>query len=86
MSEFPVDTTFATETMGDLYLRQGYYWESLEIFRQLYLEATGDDRLWQRILNLRNHITREESRKIPGHSPERLESLNLWIQIQQRGS
>ncbi|MDP6559215.1 MAG: tetratricopeptide repeat protein [Candidatus Binatia bacterium] len=82
----PIDTTLATETMGDLHLRQGYYWEAAEIYRRLYLTSPGDDRLWQKILDLRDHLASEESRETPEHSPERLESLNLWIQNQQKGS
>jgi len=42
-----MDPAFVTETMAELHIRQGYLWEAMEIYRQLYL-ASAQEGLWQK--------------------------------------
>lgn len=81
-----IDPAFITETMADLHIRQGYLWEAMEIYRQLYLSSEGKEPLWQKILGLRDRLGQEESRKAKEErAAERWEALNRWIKNQQRG-
>ncbi len=80
------DPAFITETMADLHIRQGYLWEAMEIYRQLYLASEGKELLWQKILGLRDRLGQEESQKTKEErAAERWEALNRWIKNQQRG-
>ena len=82
-----MDPAFVTETMAELHIRQGYLWEAMEIYRQLYLASEGEERLWQKVLDLRDRLGQEESRKTrEERASERLEALNRWIKNHQRGS
>ena len=81
-----IDPAFITETMADLHIRQGYLWEAMEIYRQLYLASEGKEPLWQKILGLRDRLGQEESQNTKEErAAERWEALNLWIKNQQRG-
>ncbi len=82
-----MDPAFVTETMAELHISQGYLWEAMEIYRQIYLATEGEGQLWQKILKLRDRLELEESRKMQEEkASERLESLNRWINSQQGGS
>jgi tetratricopeptide (TPR) repeat protein len=82
-----MNPAFITETMAELYIRQGYLWEATEIYRQLYLGSKREDRLWRRILDLRDRLQREKSRDSQEErDAQRLEALNLWIENERRGS
>ncbi len=81
-----LDTAFVTETMAELHISQGYLWEAMEIYRQIYLATEGERQLWQKILDLRDRLGQEESGKAEKErASERLESLNRWINSQQGG-
>lgn len=43
---------FVTETMAELYLRQGFREEALEVFRQLLVQRPNDLRLQERVREL----------------------------------
>jgi len=82
-----IDPAFITETMADLHIRQGYLWEAMEIYRQLYRSSEGKEPLWQKILDLRDRLGQEESqKKKEERDAERWEALTRWIKNQQRGS
>ncbi len=82
-----MDPAFVTETMAELHISQGYLWEAMEIYRQIYLATEGEGQLWQKILKLRDRLELEESRKMQEEkASERLESLNRWINSRQGGS
>jgi len=34
-----IDPAFVTETMAELHIKQGYLWEAMEIYRQLYVAS-----------------------------------------------
>jgi len=80
-----IDPAFVTETMAELHIRQGYFWEAMEIYRQLYV-ASPHRELWQKILHLRSRLEKEAQKTEEGMFDERLEALNRWIENQQRGS
>ena len=81
-----MDPAFVTETMAELHISQGYLWEAMEIYRQIYLATEGEGQLWQKILKLRDRLGQEESGKAEEErASERLESLNRWINSQQGG-
>ncbi len=81
-----MDPAFVTETMAELHISQGYLWEAMEIYRQLYLASEDERQLWQKILDLRDRLGQEESRKAhEERATERLEALNHWINNQQEG-
>jgi tetratricopeptide (TPR) repeat protein len=81
-----LDPAFVTETMAELHISQGYLWEAMEIYRQIFLASEGQEQLWQKILDLRDRLDQEESGKAEGErASERLESLNRWIKNQQGG-
>ena len=82
-----MDPAFVTETMAELHISQGYLWEAMEIYRQIYLATKGEGQLWQKVLELRDRLELEESRKTQEEkASERLEALNRWINSQQGGS
>jgi tetratricopeptide (TPR) repeat protein len=81
-----MDPAFVTETMAELHISQGYLWEAMEIYRQIYLATEGEGQLWQKVLELRDRLELEESRKTQEEkASERLEALNRWINSQQGG-
>jgi len=80
-----IDPAFVTETMGELHIKQGYLWEAMEIYRQLYV-ASPQGGLWQKILQLRSRLEPGVGDMQEGKVDERLEALNRWIENQQRGS
>ncbi len=77
-----IDPAFVTETMAELYIRQGYLWEAMEIYQQLYL-ASAPEGLWQKVICLRDRMENEGDTRKDGED-ERLEALNRWIEDQQR--
>ena len=78
----PMDPAFVTETMAELSLRQGYLWDAMEIYRQIYLISASDG-LWQKIIRLKDRLERKEDRQKDG-GEERVEALNHWIESRQR--
>ncbi len=74
---------FVTETMAELHIRQGYLWEAMEIYRQLYV-ASPQGELWQKILQLRSRLEPGAEDTEEGKVDERLEALNRWIENQKR--
>ena len=77
----PKADTFATETMAKLQIRQGYLWEAMEIYRQLYL-STPQQPLWTKILDLRKRL--QESPGESQDSVERFQALDQWIENEER--
>jgi len=80
-----IDPAFVTETMAELHIKQGYLWEAMEIYRQLYVVSPQRER-WQEILHLRSRLEPGVGDTQEGKVDERLEALNRWIENQQRGS
>ena len=79
------DVSFATESMAQLLVQQGYYLEASSVYRQLYLASVGELRFWNAILELRDRLQQEGSR---GTGKEKIateiERLNRWIEEQQK--
>ncbi len=80
-----IDPAFVTETMAELHIRQGYFWEAMEIYRQLYV-VSPQGNLWQKILQLRSRLEPGVGDTQEGKVDERLEALNRWIENQKRES
>ncbi len=80
-----IDPAFVTETMAELHIKQGYLWEAMEIYRQLYV-ALPQGELWQKILQLRSRLEPGVGDTKEGRDDERLEALNQWIDNQKRDS
>ena len=80
-----IDHAFVTEAMAELHIKQGYLWQAMEIYRQLYV-ALPQGGLWQKILQLRSRLKPGVGDTLEGKVDERLEALNRWIENQQRGS
>ncbi len=80
-----IDAAFVTETMAELHIKQGYFWEAMEIYRQLYTATRRGD-LWQKILGLRSRLEQGVEEGDQGTAGDRLEALNRWIDNQKRES
>lgn len=81
-----IDPAFVTESMAGLLVQQGYLLEAMEIYRQLYLASEHERRLWEEILLLKERLEKEGSRETQKERVDReLETLDLWIQKQNRG-
>ncbi len=85
-----MDHNFITETMADLQVRQGYLWDAMEIYRQLYTGVESEG-LWAKILVLRDRLQKErdntqDEQDEQDEQKERLEALNQWIKKQQRNA
>jgi len=80
-----IDPAFVTETMAELHIKQGYVWEAMEIYRQLYV-ASPQGGLWQKILQLRSRLEPGVGETDDGKADERLEALDRWIENQPRDS
>ena len=78
-----IDAAFVTETMAELHIKQGYLWEAMEIYRQLYV-ASPQGKLWQKILQLRSRLEPGVEDTEEGKVDERLEALSRWIENQKR--
>lgn len=77
-----MDPAFVTETMAELHIRQGYLWEAMEIYQQLYL-ASAPEGLWQKVICLRDRLENERDTRKDGKD-ERVETLNRWIEDRQK--
>lgn len=85
MRNLPPDPEFATQTMAELLVRQGYLLEAIDIYRQLFLTCGGERRVWEKILSLRERLRREGSRDAGREKVvQRLAILDGWIEAQQR--
>lgn len=81
------EVPFATESMAQLLVGQGYHLEALKIYRQLYLASGAEARFWKAILQLRDRLSQEGSRGTGKEKvAEEIQGLNHWIERQQRGS
>ena len=81
------EPAFVTETMAGLLTQQGYLLEAMKIYRRLFLVSGREERLWERILFLREQLAREGSRKTRKEKiTEDLEEWDRWIQEQRRGN
>ncbi len=80
-----IDPAFVTETMAELHIKQGYLWEAMEIYRQLYVAAPQGG-LWHKILQLRSRLEPGVGDTQEGKVEERLDALNRWIINQKRES
>ena len=78
----PMEHAFVTESMADLHMSQGYLWDAMEIYRQLYTGAKSV-KLWTKILALWDRL-QKESDPTQDEQKERLDALNQWIEKQQR--
>lgn len=86
-SNVQTEPAFATETMAGLLAQQGYLLEAMEIYRQLFLVSGREERLWERILFLREQLAREGSREARKEKiAEDLAGWDRWIQEQRRGN
>jgi len=54
--EPPAQRPFVTETMAELYLKQGFRQEALSVYEQLSSAAPGDERLSSRVASLRAEL------------------------------
>jgi len=81
------EPAFVTETMAGLLTQQGYLLEATKIYRWLFLVSGREERLWERILFLREQLAREGSREARKEKiAEDLEEWDRWIQEQRRGN
>lgn len=89
MRRAQMDPNFLTETMAGLQVEQGYLVEAMEIYRHLFLSSPEEERqrLWEKILRLRDRLEGEGSREMPTKRvAQELEVLDCWIQKQEKGS
>ena len=63
VSEFPADSPFMTETMGELYLRQGQPSLALEIFRELS-RRSSDSHFRTKLAEVEEFISRKEKENV----------------------
>jgi len=63
VSELPADSPFMTETMGELYLRQGQLNLALEIFRELS-RRSSDSHFRTRLAEVEEFISRKEKENV----------------------
>lgn len=59
----PIEKLFRTETVGDIYLKQGQLREALEIFRELALENQSE-RITEKLANAEKLATLKEKRNV----------------------
>ncbi len=85
MRNLPPDPEFATWTMAELLVQQGYLLEAIGIYRQLFLSCGGEGQVWERILSLRERLRQQGSRDAGAERVAReLAGLDGWIETQQR--
>lgn len=79
------EPAFVTETMAGLLAQQGYLLEAMKVYRQLFLASGREERLWERILFLRERLGREVPRETRAEKiAEDLAEWDRWIQEQRR--
>ena len=81
----PREPAFVTESMARLLVRQGYFLEAMETYRQLFLTSQEKGELWEEIVRLRHCLAREGSRGVEKERVvQKLEAWDRWMQEQQR--
>ncbi|MBI2090190.1 MAG: tetratricopeptide repeat protein [Deltaproteobacteria bacterium] len=87
LKEAEIDPAFATESMAQLRVQQGYLLEAMEIYRRLWLGSPGEARFWEEISRIRDRVEREGSRDKSRESLDReLSAWDRWMQKRKRGS
>ena len=82
-----IDPAFATESMAQLHVQQGYLLEAMEIYRRLWLGSPGEARFWEEMRRIRDRVEREGSRDKSRESLDReLSAWDRWMQRRKRGS
>jgi tetratricopeptide (TPR) repeat protein len=81
----PTHGVFATETMADVLVEQGYLLEAVGIYRQLCETRGGDSNLREKIFRLRERLRQEGSRDAGQEKvAEQLAALERWSERQKR--
>lgn len=81
----PTDTAFATETMAEVLVEQGYLLEAVDIYRQLCDARGSDSSLREKILRLRARLRQEGSRDASREKvAEQLKALERWSEGEKR--
>lgn len=84
MRNLPPDPEFATQTMAELLVQQGYLLEAIDIYRRLFVSCGGEREVWEKILSLREQLRREGSRDAGREKVARqLAVLDGWIGARQ---
>lgn len=84
MRNLPPAPEFATQTMAELLVQQGYLLEAIDIYRRLFVSCGGEREVWEKILSLREQLRREGSRDAGREKVARqLAVLDGWIEGQQ---
>ena len=82
-----IDPAFATESMAQLHVQQGYLLEAMEIYRRLWLGSPVEARFWEEMRRIRDRVEREGSRDKSRESLDReLSAWDRWMQRRKRGS
>lgn len=84
MRNLPPAPEFATQTMAELLVQQGYLLEAIDIYRQLFVSCGGERRVWEKILSLREQLRQQGSRDAGSEKVARqLAGLDGWIEARQ---
>ena len=84
MRNLPPDPEFATQTMAELLVQQGYLLEAIDIYRRLFLSCGGERPVWEKILSLREQLRQQGSRDAGREKvAQQLAVLDGWIEAQQ---